>query len=162
MKKLPLGIDGITLYNSKWLYIDGADVTELSNWWWQNMAGDKLTKLNVWRMKPNEYVAPHNINIKELTDNIDNLDMIDYPFPIVVNMVEPGLDCHTVVEGMGIVPNQLGRIFLINPNLERCMVNNGKTDSIRMHGYIRPGMEFQRWCDLITRSYMRQLSIQNA
>ena len=71
------------------------------------------------------------------------------------------MDCHTVVEDFGLVPNQLGKTFLINPIKLRCVVNTGATDSIRMYAHGQIGVQFQRFCDLVTRSYIRSLAIQD-
>ena len=75
-------------------------------------------------------------------------------------MEEPGLDCHTVVEDFGIIPSQLGKVFLINPNKKRCIVNTGIQPSTRQFAYVRMGIQFQRFMDLLARSYHRALMIQ--
>ena len=162
MKPLPLGeVEGLTLYNNKWFEMPGADVTEIADWWFNNSAIDKLNKLNMWNVKPGGYVRPHNFNIDKPTDNVDTLDLIGWPLPLMTCINEPGLDCHTVVEDFGIVPNQLGKTFLINPIKLRCVVNTGATDSIRMYAHGQIGVQFQRFCDLVTRSYLRSLVIQD-
>ena len=162
-KPLPLGegVSGITLYNSKWFVHEGADVTSIADWYFESPAIDKLMKLNLWNIEPNGYVRPHNTNIDPLTNNIDTMDMISWAWPYMLCMNEPGLDCHTIVEDFGIVPNQLGKTFLINPTKDRCIVNKGATASIRLFSNAQPGIQFQRFCDLITRSYLRQLAYQN-
>ena len=43
----------------------------------------------------------------------------------------------------------------------RCVVNTGATDSIRMSAHGQIGVQFQRFCDLVTRSYIRSLAIQD-
>mgnify|MGYP001189929900 FL=1 len=162
MKKLPLGdIQGLTLYNNKWFEIPGADVTEIADWWFNNSAIDKLNKLNIWNTKPGGYARPHNINIDPPTDNVDTLDLIGWPLPLMTCLNEPGLDCHTVVEDFGLVPNQLGKTFLINPNKQRCIVNKGASDSTRLFAHGQIGVQFQRFTDLVTRSYLRTLAIQD-
>ena len=139
----------------------GADVTEIADWWFNNSAIDKLNKLNMWNVKPGGYVRPHNFNIDKPTDNVDTLDLIGWPLPLMTCINEPGLDCHTVVEDFGLVPNQLGKTFLINPIKQRCVVNKGATDSLRMYAHGQIGVQFQRFCDLVTRSYLRTLAIQD-
>ena len=160
-KQLPIGdVKGVTVYNNKWNQLDGADMTETAQWWFDNSACDTLVKVNYWRLEPNGYVQPHNFNIVEPTDNVDTLDLIAWPIPLMICMEEPGLDCHTVVEDFGIVPTQLGKVYLINPNKKRCIVNTGNSPSTRQLAHVRAGIQYQRVMDLLTRSYHRALMIQ--
>jgi hypothetical protein len=96
----------------------------------------------------------------EPTDNVDTIDLISWPIPLMICMEEPGLDCHTVVEDFGIVPSQLGKVFLINPNKKRCIVNTGIQPSTRQFAFVRMGIQFQRFMDLLARSYHRHMMLQ--
>lgn len=160
-KPLPLGdIKGVTVYNNQWHKLEGADMTETAQWWFDNSACDTLAKINYWRIEPEGYARPHNFNMVEPTDNVDTIDLISWPVPLMICMEEPGLDCHTVVEDFGIVPSQLGKVFLINPNKKRCIVNTGIQPSTRQFAFVRMGIQFQRFMDLLARSYHRALMIQ--
>lgn len=160
-KPLPIGdVDGVTVYNNQWHKLKGADMTETAQWWFDNSACDTLVKINYWHIKPGGYVRPHNFNIVEPTKDVNTLDLIAWPIPLMVCMEEPGLDCYTVVEDFGIIPSQLGKVYLINPNKKRCIVNKGTTPSTRQFAHVRAGIQYQRFMDLLTRSYHRHLMTQ--
>ena len=73
----------------------------------------------------------------------------------MVSLIEPGADCHTVVEDCGRIPIQMGKVYLLNPKKKLQIVNTGSPPSVRMFAPVEVGNEFLRFCDLMTRSYFR-------
>ena len=164
MKTLPLGekVSGLTMYNQKWLNIDGVDIPVTADWWFNCTAVEKLKKLNYWKIDPQGYVKPLNWNMAPTKDTIESMDVMSYPWMYMVSLVEPGADCHTVIEDCGTIPVQMGKIYFLNPRKKLCMVNTGSTPSVRMWGTVEVGNEFLRFSDLVTRSYIRSLWLKES
>mgnify|MGYP007000081816 len=75
---------GVTVYNNQWHKLEGADMTETAQWWFDNSACDTLAKINYWRIEPEGYARPHNFNMVEPTDNVDTIDLISWPVPLMI------------------------------------------------------------------------------
>jgi len=92
--------------------------------------------------------------------NINNaFDFLDDALPILCAVRMPGKDCKLVVENCGSMPMIEGGVYLINPRYKYQIINESKTTRAGyMTATARLGLEFQRFCDMIARSYFVQVN----
>jgi hypothetical protein len=152
--QLGKGLSGVTMFMGKWLNA-GIEIPVTADWWHNCSAVEKLRKVNYWKLDPQGYIPPHNWNTEPTSDTIESMDLMSYPWMYMVSLIEPGADCHTVVEDCGMIPIQMGKVYLLNPKKKLQIVNTGSTPSVRMFATVEVGNEFLRFCDLMARSYFR-------
>ena len=152
--QLGKGLSGVTMFMGKWLNA-GIEIPVTADWWHNCSAVEKLRKVNYWKLDPQGYIPPHNWNTEPTADTIESMDLMSYPWMYMVSLIEPGADCHTVVEDCGMIPIQMGKVYLLNPKKKLQIVNTRSTPSVRMFATVEVGNEFLRFCDLMARSYFR-------
>lgn len=126
--------------------------------WWKCVPSEKY---NFIRYNVVEPLSTQSPRIDKEFDGESTYDLIDDGVTIHMAMQRPGFDCKLVVEDCGIVPMNEGSVYLLNPRLKYAYLNTSETT--KSHSFIasgRLGLQFQRFCDLIARSYSIQKDLQ--
>ena len=128
------------------------------DFWWRCVPSEKYNFIRSNAIEPLTTVGPL---IDKEFDGTTPYELVDDGVTIHMAMQRPGLDCKLVVEDCGIVPMNEGSVYLLNPKLKYAYLNSSETN--RAHTFIASGIlssQYQRFCDLIARSYIVQKDIQ--
>jgi hypothetical protein len=130
--------------------------TELSNrtpvikQFWQNLPFERFARIRFMEVEPHGWVEPHS----DFTVTAD-MDVFNNIIPINIAIIHPE-QCTMILEGIGEVPWEEGKVFLVNISHVHSVVNNSDQPRLHMIGHGIPGNKKEQFIELIIRSYRKQ------
>lgn len=101
---------------------------------------EKLNRVRFMLLAPGGYIHPHR----------DQNDHSFYPINIAINHPQ---DCHFAMEGMGLVPFQPGKAFLMNLAYTHSVYNGSNFPRIHMIVHGHPGDRYDEYGKLVRKSF---------
>lgn len=104
-------------------------------------------------IEPGEEIGPtQDHNFKGNTV----FDLIEDDLPMHTAMKMPGRDCRLIMEDGSEIGYVEGMTLLLNPKQKYTIKNTGNTEACLIIKTARLGIQFQRFCDMVARSYWVQ------
>jgi hypothetical protein len=117
---------------------------------WQSLPFEKYARVRFMEVRARGFVAPHSdFTVTEDMDVFNNI------VPINIAITHPE-KCNMILEGVGTVPWQEGKVFLVNISHVHSVVNNSDQPRLHMIGHGIPGNKKEQFIELIIRSYQKQ------
>lgn len=132
------------------------DVPYTRHFWETRFPAEKYAWIKYEYIDPETSLGPR----QDKEYNIETaFDFLDDMMPIVSGIRVPGRDCKLVVENCGELSLIEGGTYLINPKHKYQIINTSKIQTVGIiSATARLGMQFQRFCDMIARSYFVQVN----
>lgn len=130
--------------------------TELSNLtpvikqFWESLPFERFARVRFMEVEANGFVSPHSdFTVTEDMDVFNNI------IPINIAITHPP-NCNMILEGIGEVPWEEGKVILVNISHTHSVVNKSNTPRLHMIGHGIPGNKKTQFIELIIRSYRKQ------
>ena len=127
-----------------------SELTPTIKQFWESFPFENLLRVRFMSLAPGGNVALHNDNPGEVENLLDEI------IPINIAITHPE-GCIMTLPDFGNVPFAPGKVFLVNITNDHMVVNNSNIRRLHMigHGYV--GNRKREFCDMIVRSYQKQL-----
>jgi hypothetical protein len=117
---------------------------------WQSLPFERFARVRFMEVKAKGFVGAHC----DFTVT-DDMDVFNNIIPINIAITHPK-GCDMILENIGTVPWQEGKIFLVNISHTHSVVNNSNEPRLHVIGHCIPGNKKQQFIELIIRSYRKQ------
>lgn len=151
-----IGVDKTGIWNKycdaepSYHWTELSDRTPTITEFWKSLPFEKFARVRFMEVDAHGFVAPH----RDFTVT-ETMDVFNSIIPINIAIVHPD-NCSMVLEGVGTVPWQEGKVFLVNISHVHSVVNNSDQPRLHMIGHGIPGNKKEQFIELIIRSYRKQ------
>lgn len=130
------------------------------SFWSRTFPADDYRRIRFMELVPNSAITPHSDMPGRLPGE-DNFDALEFGVPVNIAVVHPK-DCHMVLEGLGTVPFEEGKAFIINIRNYHSVVNFSNEKRIHVIGHpFGYGTKKEAFAKLVADSYRKQYAKQS-
>lgn len=136
-----------------------ADKCKSIKQFWDNFPYDSYRRIRIMEVTPNGYINPHSDKPGKLPGE-ENFDALKFGVPVNIAVVHPK-DCFMTLKGIGCVPWEEGRAYIINIRNYHSVVNFSNQSRYHIIGHGKLDKKINEFTELVARSFKKQYRIEN-